>query len=188
MILVKKKADLEIEREINTFCDLNHASCVMLEVTSEITGGQYYTIMASLIFSAFTFEAYLNHLGSKMIPFWNEINSIRVMDKYIVLTKHLSIKPDFGRRPYQIINNLFKFRNALAHGKSKVLSYTAKVETTVKIEDFVPREHWEDFCSLDNAEKVRSDLEEIIVELNVAAGEGNYPFTRGITKGHMIWE
>lgn len=180
-----ERAELKIEREVNTYWDLNQASYVMLEITSEISGGQYYTIMSSLLFSAFTFEAYLNHLGAKKISFWNEIESIRTMNKYEVLTKYLGIEPDYGRRPYQMIRDLIKFRNALAHGKSKILRYSNVVDASVEIEELAPREHWEEFCTLENAKNVRNDLKEIVIELNTAAGEDYSPFLSGMTTGSM---
>lgn len=182
------KANLKVEREVKTFWDLFHASYVMLEITSEITEGQYYTIMSSILFSAFSFEAYLNHLGSKRIPFWDEIESIRVLDKYNVLAKQFSINPDYGRKPYQILKELFKFRNSLAHGKSKILTYSAVVDATVNVHDYEPHEHWEEFCTLENAKLVRVEIEKLITELNIAASEGEFPFQSGMTISHLSLE
>ena len=50
--------------------------------------------MSSLLLTAFTFEAYLNYLGSEIIKFWDEIESIKVMQKYKVLCKELNLIPE----------------------------------------------------------------------------------------------
>ena len=113
-----KDAVYEGEREVRTFADLAHGADVLIMKTEQDQKGSYYTTMSSLLLTAFTFEAYLNHLGDKTIKFWEEIEPIKVMDKYSVLCKELGIKSDFSRRPYQTLRSLFKFRNSIAHGKS----------------------------------------------------------------------
>ena len=115
-----KDAVYEGEREVRTFVDLAHGADVLIMKTEQEQKGSNYTIISSLLLTAFTFEAYLNHLGSKKIKFWDEIESIKVMDKYSVLCKEFEIVPDFSQQPYQTIKALFKFRNSIAHGKSKI--------------------------------------------------------------------
>ena len=91
-----KDAIYEGEREVRTFADLAHAADVLIMKTEQDPRGSNYTIMSSLLLTAFTFEAYLNHLGNKTIKFWEEIESIKVMEKYTVLCKELNIEPDFS--------------------------------------------------------------------------------------------
>jgi len=115
---MKNKARIEVKCKVKTFCDLSNGAYVLLEKSKENIEGSYYTTMASILFSAFTFEAFLNHLGSKKIKFWEEIESISVTNKYAVLCKAFGVTPQLGVRPYQTIKSLFQFRNAIAHGKS----------------------------------------------------------------------
>lgn len=178
---MKRKAELEIEREINTYWDLYHASCVIMEIAKEVTEGKFYLYMSSIVLSAFTIEAYLNHVGKKLIPYWNEIESIRITDKLTVICKHVGVEPDNGSRPFQVLTDLFKFRNALAHGKSKIEKITKEVDADDKISDHTPREHWEKFCNEGNAMKVREDVKEIIQIIHDASGIDGSPFISGIT-------
>lgn len=46
---------------------------------------------------------------------------------------------------------------------------------------------WEEFCTLENAERCYADIMEAIEELNKVSGEGNYPFISGMTKGSMSY-
>ena len=64
-------------REVRTFADLAHGADVLIMKTEKDQSGSYYTIMSSLLLTAFTFEAYLNHLGSKLIKFWKEISLLK---------------------------------------------------------------------------------------------------------------
>jgi len=78
-------------REVRTFVDLNHGVDVLIRIAEEEPKRSYYTTMGVLLLTAFNFDAYLNHLGVKRIKFWEEIESIRVMDKYAVLCKELDV-------------------------------------------------------------------------------------------------
>lgn len=182
------KATYSGTREVRTFVDLDHGSNVLLLKAEQDERGSYYTVMGSLLLTAFTFEAYLNHIGSKFLPYWEEIESIRVLDKYSVLTKHFKVEPEASKRPYQTLRSLFKFRNAIAHGKSQVLNETREVASDADPHDFLPKAHWEEYCTLGNAKRAREDVRNIIEELHMAAGEGDFPFIHGVGIGSLSVE
>ncbi|MHB1014620.1 MAG: hypothetical protein ACYC2W_04980 [Desulfurivibrionaceae bacterium] len=175
-----KDAIYEGEREVKTFVDLFHGSDVLLKKSNTEKKGCYFTTMGSLLLTAFTFEAFLNHLGYKKIKFWDEIERITVLDKYAVLCKELSLTPDFSKRPFQTLKLLFKFRNAIAHGKSIVLKVNKDVSSKDEPWDHAPKTDWEEFCTESNAVRCREDIEKIILELNEKAELGAYPFINGI--------
>jgi hypothetical protein len=127
----------------------------------------------------------LNHLGDRLLKFWPEIESIKVMEKYAVLCKQLSLSPDFSSRPYQTLRNLFKFRNAIAHGKSQILEETKEVSSQDDPYEHTPKAHWEEYCTLENAKRAKEDVSAVIKELHVAAGLGEYPFIGGVGIGSL---
>jgi hypothetical protein len=176
-----KDAVYEGEREVRTFADLAHGSEVLIMKTKQDQKGSYYTTMSSLLLTAFTFEAYINHLGDKKIKFWEEIEPIKVMDKYSVLCKELGINPDFSRRPFQTLKSLFKFRNSIAHGKSKILKETKEVSWQDDPHIHKPRTEWEEYCEIGNAKRAKVDISEVIKELHKTAGLGDHPFMHGMT-------
>jgi hypothetical protein len=180
-----KDAVFSGEREVRTFVDLSHGSDVMLMTAKEREKGSYYTAMSSLLLRAFTFEAYLNHLGTKKTDFWDHVESIRVMDKYAVLCKMLFVEPDFSKRPYQTVGKLFKFRNSIAHGRSVVLKNSKDVSSDDEPYQHVPRAEWEEYSTIENAERVKEDISAVIVELHKAAGLGEYPFIHSVGIGSM---
>ena len=79
--------EFEGSKEVRTYYDLNHGADVLILIAEQFQKGSNFTIMSSMLLRAFTFEAYLNHLGSKTFNFWEEVDSIRVMDKYKLLCK-----------------------------------------------------------------------------------------------------
>ena len=172
-------------REVRTFVDLNHGVDVLIQKTEKEPKGSYYTTMGALLMTAFTFEAYLNHLGQKRIKFWEEIESIKVLEKYVALCKELELTPNFSKRPYQMLKTLFKFRNAIAHGRSQILEETKEVSSKDEPYEHTPKTHWEEYCTLDNAKRAKQDIAEIITELHKKAGLGDHPFIHGVGIGSM---
>ena len=180
-----KDAIYEGTREVRTFVDLAHGADVLITKTEQEPKGSYYTTMSALLLTAFTFEAYLNHLGEKTIKFWGEIEPVTVMDKYSVLCKNLGLTPDFSKRPYQTLKALFTFRNAIAHGKSQILQETKEVSSRDDPHDHTPKAHWEEYSILENAKKAKDDVSQIITELHKSAGFGEYPFIHGVGMGSL---
>lgn len=180
-----KDAIYQGSREIRTFVDLNHGADVLIQKTVDEKKGSYYTTMGALLLTAFTFEAYLNHLGDRTLKFWSEIESIKVMDKHAVLCKHFNLSPDFSHRPYQTLRSLFKFRNAIAHGKSQILEETKEASSQDEPYRHTPIAHWEEYCTHENAIRAQEDISEVIKELHIAAGLGDYPFTYGTGIGSL---
>lgn len=180
-----KDAIYEGTKEVRTFVDLAHGADVLITKTEQEPKGSYYTTMSALLLTAFTFEAYLNHLGEKTIKFWEETEPVKVMDKYSVLCKNLGLTPDFSKRPYQTLKALFTYRNAIAHGKSQILQETKAVSSQDDPLDHTPKAHWEEYSILENAKKAKDDVSQIITELHKSAGFGEYPFIHGVGIGSL---
>jgi hypothetical protein len=107
--MAKHKAKVSKKGQVNTYVEMWQASSVMLDKAKKDPEGSYYQLMASLIFTAFTLEAYLNHIGQRIFKCWNDLN---------VIAEKLEVEKDDGKRPFQTVSKLFKFRNDIAPGKS----------------------------------------------------------------------
>lgn len=157
-------------------------------MATKIEEGSYFTEMASLLFSAFTLEAYLNHLGEKLFEYWKELDRLPYYKKLTIITTHLKIKPDYKGPPYSTIEGLFRFRNSIAHGRSKILSPDPII---TDIEDDPhnherPSTEWEEYCNLKNVNAVIEDVKKVIEELHQKAGFGTHPMEdHGITSRSM---
>ena len=100
-----------------------HTTRHLLEVARTLKIGFLLQLQASAVFHAFTFEAYLNHVGSQEIEFWDEIDRISYSNKLSVLSKRLKFTCDLSRRPFQTMRDLFKLRDGLAHGKTTEINH-----------------------------------------------------------------
>jgi len=181
----KQKAKVSKERQVNTYAYLLHASKVMLQKAQNEREGSVYHAMASLTFTAFMLEAYLNHVGPQIFKCWDDLKWLSPLSKLNLIAEKLGVKADKGKRPYGTIVDVLRFRNTLAHGKSEVL----KVSNEIRVVDETFDAHmferlntkWENYCTQDNAERALADTETIIKELHKHASiSPDCPFSFGL--------
>jgi hypothetical protein len=174
------------EKEVRTFTILNRGVESLIKKTEQEKEGSFYTELGAIVLTAFTFEAYLNHLGEFNLKLWKPDKFISVWEKYKILCKELNIHPDLTKRPYITLEDLIDFRNVMAHGRTEdVIVENKEVSSQDNPHDHAPNAWWEDFCTLENAKLVKNDISEIITELNKAADLGDYPFRHGIALGSI---
>lgn len=157
------------------------AARLFLEMAQKSREGQFFTCAASLVFSAFTHEAFLNSLGPKVIDDWDERERMSVHRKLEAILKATNHQPDLGGRPYQTLSGLLKFRNRLAHGREEVVREEGKSVKGESALDFFDAlgPDWEQYCTVENAEAAVEDINAIATDLNQAANIerfAGYPF------------
>lgn len=170
----KRKARVSKERQVNTYAEMWRVSFELLRKAKEDRKGSYYQFMASLIFTAFTLEAYLNHIGQRIFACWNDLERLSPSKKLNVIAEKLGVAKDDSKRPFQTVSSLFKFRNDVAHGKSVQLKSEDQIRVIDdKFDDYMhdPLEtRWQKYCTLKNAERAREDVEKIIKLLHEVSG------------------
>jgi hypothetical protein len=178
----RQRVRIKRERDVHTYCELWSAATSLRMQGRAEEEGSYYQFMGSLIFTAFSLEAFFNHIGPKLFPDdWPKRERRGPKKKLEVLAEKLGLEVDYDSRPWEVLRTLFEFRNDLAHGKSiKVID-----TTEVPLHKFRPRPiefaltPWEKFCTRENAERAREDVENIVHALNDASGLGEHPFIAG---------
>jgi len=187
---MKKEALVSKERQVNTYAEMWHGSRVLLYKGQEDKKGSHWEFMASITFTAFTLEAYLNHLGAKLYECWEDIESLSPLKKLRLLCERLGLEPNYARRPYQTVKQLFTFRNEIAHGKTVKLASEDQirfVDDKLKVYLQKPLEtKWQKYSTERNAIRAREDVEEIIRELHKKAGIEDDPvFFPGMAFGSL---
>jgi len=177
----KKKIKITRHREVHTYCELWWTAHSMLMQGRSEEDTSHSQFMGSLVFTAFSLEAFLNHIGPKLFQCWSDLERLGPKEKLNVLAEKLGVTVDYGKRPWQIIKNLFEFRNDLAHGKSiKVLEENVVTLSRYNHRSIVlARTRWEKFCTHENAERAREDVEKIVHTLSEASGLEEHPFIGG---------
>jgi hypothetical protein len=168
------------ERDVRIHPYLWKTSEHFLEKGQAEAKGSFYEFLASITFSAFTLEAYMNWLGTKLFPHWQYLERLSPNEKLALIADQLHLVVNKGIKPWQTMRELFAFRNSIVHGKPESL---ASPGASSKKGDFLIRADWETFITLDNASRVREDVEKMIETLHLAAkleGESSYPFAQGL--------
>jgi hypothetical protein len=127
--------------------------------------GIAYDILAELIFVAFSTEARLNFLGSKLVLGWKERAPFQKKLKLVL--SELGLAPDFAKRPYSVIATLKDLRDSLAHGKPAYfeLEQEIVVDAAEAANIPFPRHSWVAFCTKEFAIEAFEDAESIWNEL-----------------------
>ena len=131
----KVKAHAKEQKQIYIHNDIDQAAFYFKEriearASKRDRDGIGYDMMACLIFLAFAVEAKFNFVGYKLIKDWDERKP--ALDKVEIVLEHLKIDSDLKEWPYQVIGELKKFRDALAHGKPEEIDREVYIETTAK--------------------------------------------------------
>ena len=143
-----------------TFAYFNVATRFFLERATADGDGRFYTCLATIVFSAFCIEAYLNEIGRERLACWDSLErTLSPKAKLLLITEHAGVPVDFSCRPFQSFNALFRLRDLVAHPKPGEF----------------PR--LEASCKPSNAKRLREDMREMITRIHEAAGFGSDPFT-----------
>jgi len=185
----EKKVEVTSERDVRSYAEFWHTSFCLLEMTKESDEGSYHLLMGSLVFTAFSIEAYLNHVGPKVFKCWEDLERLSPKEKLNVISEKLEVKVNYGIRPWQVLTELFQFRNDIAHGKTQKV-VISKIETLEKHNasydpwEFRAETRWEKYCTKKNAERAREDVVKIVHAIHNAANiAGEYPFQLGFEIG-----
>ncbi len=170
---------IEAERTVFTFAYLSAAGDYALGDGKVRLQGSFFEWMAAAVFSAFSLEAYLNHLGPQRFQCWDDLERLSVEAKLSLILESLGKSADFSCRPFQTVKTLLQLRNQLAHGK------TERVEKET-IQALFPGEgpqypatKWESLCNQENAERFREDSKAVIRQIDQWTGRAEFLFSLG---------
>jgi hypothetical protein len=172
---MKKRKSIQGQRTIYTTAYLRNISWTCLERAKEETKGRYNFIASSMVFTAFSVEAYLNHLGSEKTNFWDTIErKLSPKQKLDTLSSIIGIDIDYGSRPFQTFQKMFSLRNSLAHGRTEKLPVDSiQVLSDDEIPN-MPTTTWEEEITIKNASRYLADSKEMIRMLNEKAGMADF--------------
>ena len=169
-----KEVHQVIHHNIHNYIDsaaLYLTDIIKKKVETKDEEGLTFTCMAAGTMLAFSFEAYLNAIGSRKLPLWNERDDYyKKIDKVF---QHLEIAPDWGTRPYSSVSAIRRLRNTLAHGQPEVVerkkSFIDKVDGQKgKTMNFTAE--WQALCTPELIIKANDDLSDVWKEMYKKSG------------------
>jgi len=164
---------------------MKKARATLADAKSTNENGLLYS-MDIIVYSAFAIESFLNHIGEDVLnEEWDEKNP--TVDKLKKIKSKLNISANQGEEPYQSVNMAIKFRNTIAHGKTKTISVSKEVWLTEQESKMYTIDSvWMEQSTIKNAEKIFTNIETVITELYQAHGLGKYPFLSLQSSSHTI--
>ncbi|WP_374964432.1 hypothetical protein [Spongiibacter tropicus] len=167
----------KVEREVRVYIhnDLSNAAYHLkenvLRIKKEGEAGISLHILGALTLYAFTFEAKINFLGSKLNPDWKERQSFH--KKLEEVFRLSGIEMDKEQRPLSSLLRLKEFRDIVAHGKP--VENREEYEQIVdrgdrdELELHYPAPH-DEYCELEYLLQVDEDLDNFWETALKAAG------------------
>lgn len=153
----RRKVRVSTRKTVYTFVRLRSISVELLGRANSGEHGQSLMLSASMVFSAFTFEAFLNHVGASQTNFWTSVERLAPLTKLELISTIKSFNVDLKKRPFQTIKRMFRFRDALAHGKTQEI-YKESIQFLKEDErPQPPMTDWEKEITLGNAKLYLDD-------------------------------
>src|SRR5262245_14488810 len=87
----RRRVTVTKEREVITYTELWHTSWCLLEKGQKQELGSFHQFMGSLVFTAFTLEAYLNHVGPKVFDDWDTHERLGPREKLDAIAKKIGL-------------------------------------------------------------------------------------------------
>ena len=120
-------------------------------------------LSSSMVFSAFTVEAFLNHVGANQTKFWPSVErKLSPPDKLDLFATIFDLKIDFGKRPFQTFKRMFRLRDALAHGKTESMTEDSTQFLREGERPKLPLTNWEKEINFRNAKTYYDDTKAIV--------------------------
>lgn len=168
---LRRRVRVKQERGVITYSYLKMASFNALEQAKQIETGRFYNLMTSMLFCAFTLEAFLNHVGMETIDCWSILKKkLSPEEKLDFIANSIKYEPDFGVRPFQSFKEILKFRNTLVHAETEYIE-TETIEKLILGEvPKYPETEWERKVDLKVAQRFFDDTLEIIKVISPLSG------------------
>jgi hypothetical protein len=143
--------------------------------------GSFFFNLNSIIMSAFSFEAYMNHCGrylveEQLLENWDDFKWKSAIEKFDIISSISKVKIDKSTFPYKSIPELIKLRNALAHGETETIYSEVEINDYNKIRDKLKKPEWENKCKAETAKRFLDDVRAILVLLHKNIFDNNDPF------------
>ena len=152
-----------------------------LDQAMSLPAGNRHFLLSVGVFVALTAEAFLNDLGSRVIPSWSQLQQLDPREKAEVLSIELfNDKVDWSVRPFQSIAAALGFRRALAHAHAEALSFD-QARTADRESSEVPRTRrtaWPEHCDIETMERWITDVCRVIEHFSQGYDPSEVPVDR----------
>jgi len=175
MISMETQSKVRVNKELKliTYAEHWHTAGCLLDRADQEKRGSYHQYLACITFTAFTLEAFLNHIGEELFEGWrDDLEQISVMGKIRIISDKVGLKVDCGKMPWQVVPELVALRNKVAHGKNERLyeeiilplnEYDEHLNVFLKTD-------WQEAATTKNAKRFMKLVQELCLKIWTACG------------------
>lgn len=120
--------NVDYQYTCKTYAALLHTGQSLLRMAEKSEDGRVLLLQAAKVFSFFTLEAYLNHIGHEEVEKWDTYQHFPFNNKIQAVAQALGIEGSLNNLLMTHISALRAFRNDMAHGKTLVRTGTIKTK------------------------------------------------------------
>jgi hypothetical protein len=182
-----QKAQVSKKRPVHTYAELWHGAGVLLKRAQDEPKGSKWLLMGHLILIEFSFEAYLNHIGPKLFAYWKQVleKKLSIENKIDLICERVGINLPKNIRPRKTVNELFKFRNQIAHGETISIEENTIRDIDQYLDEFIgipPLTKWEKYCNENNSKIALEDIKKVMELIQKKANPKEPLFFSGISE------
>lgn len=164
----------KVIRTIRSYDEFYNLSSFSLKQAEEQEKYRYYNCMITMVFCAFTLEAYLNQIGENTYTVWNpkdnRLSNNQKLEKILAIR---NLKVDKTNEPFSYFGKIFSYRDNIVHCRTQTISNWQKIkQNEIPIE---PLTIWEKMTSLEKAQIFHKKTEEMIVYLSKEIDSTDFP-------------
>ena len=184
---MKIHSEVRITKELKLITYAEHwatAGCLLDRAERE-KKGSYHQYLACITFTAFTLEAFLNHIGEELFESWrDDLEQTNVRGKIRIIADKVGLKVDWGETLWQGVAEIIAFRNKVAHGKNERLFEELDLPLDKYDEhlNVFLKSDWQKVATMDNAKRLKEVVAEVCLKIWVASGNSEYAL---FSQGHQ---
>jgi len=168
---MKNKIIIKAKTVSFSYVTLHNAAHYAHQAAQESIDGRFFSCLTAMVFSAFSLEAYLNHLGNSEFPDWAKFERNKSpRQKLDMLVARRGYLPDFSKPPFGTFDQIFTFRKKIAHGKTERVEIEEVQEHELGDKPDLPTTLWEIETTLENATSFVEDSASMIRVLHPIFG------------------
>jgi len=126
---------VEYQYTCKTYAALFHTGQSLLRMAEKSEEGRLLLLQAAKVFSFFSLEAYLNHVGDNEIEKWNDYDRSPFNQKFKLVSQALHTEALLDGVLLEHISSLRVFRNDMAHGNTMVKTETVATKDEPNFND-----------------------------------------------------
>ena len=184
---MKIHTDVRVIKELKLITYAEHwatAGCLLDRAERE-KKGSYHQYLACITFTAFTLEAFLNHIGEELFESWrDDLEQTNVRGKIRIIADKVGLKVDWGETLWQGVAEIIAFRNKVAHGKNERLFEELDLPLDKYDEhlNVFLKSDWQKVATMDNAKRLKEVVADVCLKIWVASGNSEYAL---FSQGHQ---